>query len=249
MNSEGSCGAGAQCYGISSPGTFSVVDCNTCDSVSTSTPVNYCLQLSTDNTLVLSPESPYNIYIIQVNSDFSGLVGRDAESAGYTFVFTQASDSCPTLAPSTPTTPSTTVTQVVQNGGFEDDDGTGEYSAPWSLSRDAFVLRNADTGGQARSGTHFAALLALRESVSLSQTLENLLPGKTYALQYSYNVAIASVKQACTFQVLLDNVMLDDLDTSQYTTNHGYDTRSIAVRPSATSQTLEFMASCSAKDA
>ncbi|KAL8968048.1 MAG: hypothetical protein Q9197_005087 [Variospora fuerteventurae] len=148
---------------------------------------------------------------------------------------TTSSTTSPTTSSSTSTssvcTPSPT--QVISNPSFEQDlDGSRKFTFPWSFGGIGAnsVQDNRNNAYQSYDGTHFAYVDPLlprcwnfannlvrvlygrsSTTASLSQTVNNLIPGNRYTLQYFYNVPLSSLQTQCVFTAQLRGQVIDTI--------------------------------------
>ena len=150
------------------------------------------------------------------------------------------------IAAPTTTTPvcTPTPTQAIVNPSFEDDvAGTGTYSAPWVFTGPLAGVEsneNSPYGYQSFDGDHFAVLPST-SIATMSQSLTDLLPGKSYQLTYWYNREGINGR-VCQLSVRTPEQVIDIFATNLNT--GGYRERSVAYTPPNAAEVLTFQLAC-----
>ena len=80
-------------------------------------------------------------------------------------------------------------------------------------------------------------------TASVSQSINNLIAGQSYLLQYFYNVEQASPQAICMLTVTLGGQVVDAI-TSPTVRSGRYLMRSVSVTPSSASETLAYTLTC-----
>ncbi|KAL8656949.1 MAG: hypothetical protein Q9226_002407 [Calogaya cf. arnoldii] len=92
----------------------------------------------------------------------------------------------------------------------------GSFQSPWTFTGigQNSVQSNANNAFQSYDGTHFAVLYGRSSTVaSLNQVINNLVRGRTYTLQYFYNVQAASATTPCLFTASLRGQAIDSFQS------------------------------------
>ncbi|KAI4223684.1 MAG: hypothetical protein L6R36_005237 [Xanthoria steineri] len=177
---------------------------------------------------VTSSETPTSIQT-STSSTMSSISSTTSSSTSSTMTSISSTTSSSTsTSTSSVCTPSPT--QVVINPSFEQDlDKSGKYAAPWTFtgSGSSSVQTSSKNGAQSYDGDHFALLSGVPQSTtSLSQTINTLVAGKTYTLQYFYDLPGARIPFACEFTVAIRGQTVDSF-TSATLPSGSYTRRSV----------------------
>ncbi|CAL8584164.1 hypothetical protein XPA_009769 [Xanthoria parietina] len=231
--------------------TSTATPTSTEDSVTSSTSPTSTEASSTSTSTqvsVTSSETPTSIATSTSSTmtSISSTTSSSTSTSSTMTSLTSTTSSSTSTSTSSVCTPSPT--QVVINPSFEQDlDKSGKYTAPWSFTGagSSSVQTSNKNGAQAYDGDHFALLSGVPQSTtSLSQTINTLVAGKTYTLQYFYDLPGAKNAFACEFTVTIRGQVVDSF-TSATLPSGSYTRRSVTYQNLAAGPAvLSFTTSC-----
>ncbi|KAI4096189.1 MAG: hypothetical protein LQ339_007036 [Xanthoria mediterranea] len=136
---------------------------------------------------------------------------------------------------------------VIQYYQLLDIDIDIDIITPWTFTGpgSSSVQTSNKNGAQSYDGDHFALLSGVAQSTtSLSQTINTLVAGKNYTLQYFYDLPGAKNPFACGFTVTIGGQVVDSF-TSAILPSGSYTRRSVTYQNLATGPAdLSFTTSC-----